>query len=47
MPDMNTCPTCGKEFSADQGAISDNGNYVCKECAEKELDDLIPTDEKS
>ncbi|MEL4861594.1 hypothetical protein AAEU42_10145 [Pseudoflavonifractor phocaeensis] len=47
MSKENTCPICSKKFSADEGAISDNGNYICQECAEKELDDLIPTDEKS
>ena len=30
------CPICGKAFDEDMMIISDNGNLICCNCAEKE-----------
>lgn len=37
MADTNTCPICGQSnLSDEQMTISENGNLVCTECADKE-----------
>lgn len=36
---MIQCPICGKQFPTWLQEISDNGNPICSECAEKEKEE--------
>lgn len=39
MPETMTCPSCGKEFPANEYQIGDAGNPICPECFQKELNE--------
>lgn len=39
MPEMMTCPVCGREFPADEYEILENGNPACPECVAKEREE--------
>ena len=46
MPETMTCPSCGKEFPANEYKIGEAGNPICPECFQKELDEYFPPEEK-